>query len=202
MADNAQLITELRETAKIGYPSMQFLLTRAADALEAADALLARYPALSAPDHHVCTESRDCIVCGKRIEPAGGLCFKCATTDPKVQAEAARLSALDAGDDDEYAIGNPALDLDGKWMQRCIKCGIPRGTLRHAARCMAKLCDDPGAGSQTKALTQEILMMASGLPNESDVLARTGTTLHYLCNLGDVRAALSASPAPTMQREA
>jgi hypothetical protein len=31
-----------------------------------------------------CEHSRTCIACGKRIPPAAGLCFSCATTDPAV----------------------------------------------------------------------------------------------------------------------
>ena len=42
------------------------------------------------------------------------------------------------------ALGKPAIPMDdGEWIPRCIKCGIPRGTLRHALRCTAGLCDDP-----------------------------------------------------------
>jgi hypothetical protein len=52
-------------------------------------AAIAALRSTTAP-HDACEWSRDCIACGKRIEPANALCFKCAITDPKVRAEATR----------------------------------------------------------------------------------------------------------------
>lgn len=54
--------------------------------------------------------------------------------------------AQDAADDsDPYEVGKLALDLEGEPMTRCTRCGIPRGTLRHALACSAGNCTDPDA---------------------------------------------------------
>ena len=46
---------------------------------------------------------------------------------------------------ESYAIGVPAVDMAGKPLRRCTRCGIPRGTLRHAVVCKSGACDDPDA---------------------------------------------------------
>lgn len=46
---------------------------------------------------------------------------------------------------DHWAIGGPALNMQGEPMKRCTSCGIPRGTVRHSLFCTANKCVDPDA---------------------------------------------------------
>lgn len=82
----------------------------------------ARRSVSATPDapHDACEHSRDCIACGKRIEPANGLCFSCATTDPKVRTEASRAT-----------VPAPGGAVDDRAIQASLLRNLVRSRMKH-----------------------------------------------------------------------